>query len=81
MKKFFKNPLKVILAGMFVVAMGFGMSTSLSVSESNGNIDLLALNSAVAQGEYNDCRNGRKIAFICIRAHNYHGCRMSTPGC
>ena len=51
MKNLLKNPLKLIAAGMFVVAMGFGMSTSLKVSETANNVDLFALSSAVAQGE------------------------------
>ena len=51
MKKFLKSPLKVIMAGMLMAAIGFGLSTSLKVSESNGNIDLLALGSTVAGGE------------------------------
>jgi len=55
MENLLKNPLKVIAAGLFVVAMGFGMSTSLDVSESYGNIDLLAMRSAVAQSEGGSC--------------------------
>ena len=51
MKNVLKNPLKIIIAAMFVVTIGFGMNTSLKVSENNGSIDLLALTSAVAQGE------------------------------
>ena len=51
MKKFLKNPLKVIVTGLFALAVSVGLSTGLSVGESDSNIDLLALSSAVAQGE------------------------------
>ena len=51
MKKFLKNPLKVVVAGLFALAVSVGLSTGLSVGESDSNVDLLALSSAVAQSE------------------------------
>ena len=55
MKNVLKNLLKMIVAGVFVVAIGFGMSTILSVSKKQSNINLSVLaNEARAWGEDED---------------------------
>ena len=52
MKHFSKRPLKIIAAVAFMVALGYGVSTTNpDNSGSNSNVDLRALSSAVAQGE------------------------------
>ena len=84
MKKF-KKPLKVIVAVAFIVAAGFGM-TSLSVDESNDNVDLLALSSARAFGE-NGSNNKRALAqksdgsFCCKLTSNELNNCTSSPYC
>ena len=50
-KEFFKNPMKMFVAVIFVVVMGLGVSTSMRVNKGNGDVDLLSLNSVLAQGE------------------------------
>ena len=69
MKKFIKNPLKVMAAVPFMVAIGYGVSISSDVSELSSFINLSALRSATtAQGEddtpYYDCPGGEKE---CVR--------------
>jgi len=63
MKNLLKKPLKLIAAGLFVAAMGFGMSTTLKVSDMSSNVDLLMLSSQTAQGEDRPC-NLSTIGYI-----------------
>ena len=53
MKKVVRRPLKVIGAAMFMVALGYGISTNSEVFESGkiSNVNLPALSSVAAQGE------------------------------
>ena len=63
MKNVIKNPLKVIAAAAFMVALGYGVSTNSEVSESGkiSNVNLSAFSSVSAGGEcgqtcvQNDC--------------------------
>ena len=51
MKHFIKNPLKIIAAAMFMVALGYGVATNSKVSELSSFVNLSALSSVSAQGE------------------------------
>ena len=51
MKNLIKSPLTVIVAGLFMVAMGFGLSPSLEIKDIKSGISFLTLGSSVAQGE------------------------------
>ena len=53
MKNVVRRPLKVIAVAMFMVALGYGISTNSEVSGSGktGNVNLPALSSVSAQGE------------------------------
>ena len=63
MKHFIKRPLKMIAAAVFMVVLGYGVSTNSEFSESGktGNVNLSALSSVLAGGEcgqtcvQNDC--------------------------
>ena len=55
MKKFLKNSLKVVVAGIFVVAIATGVSTNTSIPQSANGTSLSALmNTTIAQGESGD---------------------------
>ena len=51
MKYFSKNPLKIIAAVAFMVALGYGVSTNSKISELSSLVNLSALSSISAQGE------------------------------
>ena len=51
MKNVFKNPLKIITVGLFIMAMGFGMFANATLNEYSGDVDLFALNSSFPSGE------------------------------
>ena len=58
MKYFSKNPLKLIAAAAFMVALGYGVATNSKVSELSSFVNLSALSSVSAQGENEECPNG-----------------------
>ena len=86
MKNVFKNPMKVIVVGLFLVAMSIGMFTSLSVFESSNDVNLLALSSAVAQDE-SSTNNKKALArksdgtFCCKPTTNVLNNSTSSPDC
>ena len=53
-----KRPLKLIAAGAFMVALGYGVATNSKVSELSSFVNLSALSSVSAQGEENDTDTG-----------------------
>ena len=68
MKNLVRKPLKVIAAAMFMVALGYGVSTNSKISELSSFVNLSALSSVSAQGEsetpYHECSGGTEE---CVR--------------
>ena len=58
MKNAVRRPLKVVVAAMFMVALGYGVSTNSEVSELSSFVNLSALSGVSAQGENEECPNG-----------------------
>ena len=72
MRKFIKSPLRVMVAGIFVVSIAIGVSTSTSSLTESGDVSLAGLGSVAAQGE-----SGGGSGYY----EQIDFCGAYTPGC
>ena len=78
MKNVVRRPLKIIAAGVFMVALGYGVATKSEVSGSGSNVNLSALSSVSAQGENEECPNGCLAACGCCFCYQFYYLKEAT---